>query len=153
MMNAVLQGKRIREILTSFLAMGKVAQATAPRREFLPYRHVYMLAVVAIVSLAPQISVGDGEWMPTGEADIYGNAILTNTVDNATYQFLVSGNPEAVATEKSNSLPSSGTSFASGTISIPTSAISVEARYRTWLESAGTDVDSTKFCGSVIIVF
>jgi hypothetical protein len=106
-------------------------------------RHIHVLAAVVMALLAWQIAVG--------ATDIYGNEI--KVVDGVTYQYLVSGDPEAAATEKSSPLQSVGVSFATGTISTPTSAISVEARYRTWLESEGTDVDSTKFYGSVIIVF
>jgi len=117
-------------------------------------RLIHVLAAVAIALLAPQMAVGDGQWIPTGEVDIYGNVIKTNTADNARYQYLVSGNPETAVTANSSTREQEdGVSFATGTISTPTSAISVEARYRTWLESEGTDVDSTKFYGSVIIVF
>ena len=85
-----------------------------------------------------------------GETDMYGNEI--KVVDGVTYRFLVSGNPETAAVEKSSSLLSSSTSLSTATHSRPAAASSLEARFRTWFESEGTGLTSTKFNAMVIIV-
>ena len=95
--------------------------------------------------------------LPTlADTDPYGNAIFTYTEDGVqkTYQFWVSGDMAEVAT-KSNSCASASScaSFSSGSLTASTPAVPLEARYRTWLESDGTTVYSTKFKGCKILFF
>ena len=67
-----------------------------------------------------------------------------------TYQFIISGNPVAAATEDSRAVASSGISLVTGTRTAPTAADSLEARYRTWEWSNGTALRSDKARGMVI---
>ena len=60
------------------------------------------------------------------------------------YQFIISGDPVAAATEGCRVVASSGTSLETGTLTAPTAADSLEARYRTWFESDGTALRSDK---------
>ncbi len=93
----------------------------------------------------------------SGETDVYGNEIFTYTEGGVqkTYRFWVSGDKVEDATLGSSSaLPSSGASFATGALTKPSAeTLPIEARFRTWMYSPGTDIDSTKFCGSILIVF
>ena len=98
-------------------------------------RYITLLAVLAMALLVPQIAAG--------ATDIYGNEI--KEVDGVTYQYLVSGNPETAATVNSSPRSSSSTSLVSGTPPKATASVSLEARFRTWLESLGTALKSTKF--------
>ncbi len=68
------------------------------------------------------------------------------------YQFIISGDPVAAATEGSRAVPSSGISLETGVRTAPTAADSLEARYRTWHESEGTKLRSDKACGLVICI-
>ena len=61
-----------------------------------------------------------------------------------TYQFIISGDPVAAATVGSCATASSGISLATGTLTAPTVATSLEARYRTWDESDGIGLRSDK---------
>ena len=69
-----------------------------------------------------------------------------------TYQFIISGDPVAAATEGSRAVPSSGISLETGMRTAPTVADSLEARYRTWYESDGTALRSDKARGIVIYI-
>ena len=69
-----------------------------------------------------------------------------------TYQFIISGDPVAAATEGSRAVPSSGISLETGMRTAPTAADSLEARYRTWYESDGTALRSDKARGTVIYI-
>lgn len=69
-----------------------------------------------------------------------------------TYQFIISGDPVAAATEGSRAVPSSGISLETGMRTAPTAADSLEARYRTWYESDGTALRSDKARGIVIYI-
>jgi len=84
--------------------------------------------------------------------DIYGNEI--KEVDGKTYQFWVSGTKAEVATfAESSPAPSMSGSLCSGTLSAPSQqAISLEARFRTWLESLGTALRSDQLRGFLLIL-
>ena len=72
------------------------------------------------------------------------------------YQFIVTPgyDPAVASTNTCSIVASTASSLTTGALSRPAAEpSSLEARFRTWLESLGTNVDSTKFCGSVIIVF
>ena len=69
-----------------------------------------------------------------------------------TYQFIISGDPVAAAMADSRTVPSAATSLQTGTLSTPTAAVSMEARYRTWDDSDGIALRSDKFVATVIIV-
>lgn len=95
--------------------------------------------------------------LPTFAAtDIYGNEIKTYTEDGVqkTYQFWVSGTKAEIATKNgSGETTSSNASLATGTYSTPaTEPISLEARFRTWLESIGTSIESSPL-GFLLMVF
>ena len=68
------------------------------------------------------------------------------------YQFIISGDPVAAATEGCRVAASSGTSLVTGTLTAPTAADSLEARYRTWYESDGTALRSDKPRGMTICI-
>lgn len=90
----------------------------------------------------------------SGETDVYGNEIFTYTEGGVqkTYRFWVSGDKaEDAALGNSSASPSSGASFATGALTKPTVTQPLEARYRTWMYSQGTDVNSTKFNALIII--
>ena len=95
--------------------------------------------------------------LPTlADTDVYGNEIFTYTEGGVqkTYQFWVSGTKAEIATKNgSGEAASSNASLATGTYSTPAAASPLEARYRTWLESDGTTVYSTKFKGCKILFF
>jgi len=67
----------------------------------------------------------------------------------ADYQFIVSGYPAANVSYPS---ASAGTDIVTATRSSPTIAAPLEARYRTWNESEGTDLRSDEPSGFFIIV-
>jgi hypothetical protein len=67
----------------------------------------------------------------------------------ADYQFIVSGYPAANVSYPS---ASAGTDIVTATCSSPTTAAPLEARYRTWGESEGTDLRSDEPSGFFIIV-
>ena len=98
-------------------------------------RYITLLAVLAMALLAPQIAAG--------ATDIYGNEI--KVVDGVEYRYLVSGNPETAAPANSSPKSSSSTSLVSGTPPKAMASGSLEARVRTWLDSLGTALKSTKF--------
>ena len=85
------------------------------------------------------------------ETDIYGNEIKTYVEGGVTktYKFWVSGTQAEIATfANSMVIPSSSGSLCTGTLSAPAvEAVSLEARFRTWLNSLGTALKSTRFCG------
>ena len=66
------------------------------------------------------------------------------------YQFIISGDPVAAATVGSRAVASPGISLVTGTLTAPTAAASLEARFRTWYESIGIALRSDKFRGMII---
>ncbi len=107
-------------------------------------RKLSFLAITVCALLSAPLSA-------SAEVDIYGNQI--KVVDGKTYQFLISGNPETAASEDSNTASSTSVALCTGTLSAPAAvAISLEARFRTWLESLGTALKSTRFRGFFIDV-
>ncbi len=68
------------------------------------------------------------------------------------YQFIISGDPVAAATEDTAYDVSSGTSLAVGELFDVCEADALEARRRTSDESPGTALDSTKASGLVFII-
>lgn len=91
------------------------------------------------------------------DTDVYGNEI--NPTDPKTgepveYRFWVSGDKAEVATKtRSSSSASSCTALATGTYSTPAAQpIALEARFRTWLESIGTSIESSPL-GFLLIIF
>ena len=108
---------------------------------------------IACVAFAALAAVA----MPTFAAtDVYGNATVTYTEGGVqkTYQFWVSGTKAEIATKNySDESPSSAVSLETGTYSTPTAEpISLEARFRTWLESVGTALRSDVLRGILLII-
>ena len=68
------------------------------------------------------------------------------------YQFIISGDPVAAATEGCRVVASSGISLETGMLTAPAAADSLEARYRTWYESDGTALRSDKPRGMTICI-
>ena len=68
------------------------------------------------------------------------------------YQFIISGDPVAAATEGCRVVASSGTSLETGMLTAPTAADSLEARYRTWYEFGGMALRSDKPRGMTICI-
>lgn len=66
------------------------------------------------------------------------------------YQFIISGDPVAASTEGCRVVASSGASLETGMLTTPTTADSLEARYRTWYESNGTALRTDKPRGMTI---
>ena len=65
-----------------------------------------------------------------------------------TYQFIITPgyDPVVASTNACSIVASSASSLATGTSSLPAAETSsIEARFRTWLESLGTRLKSTKF--------
>lgn len=77
-------------------------------------------------------------------------APLMSSADD--YQFIISGDPVAAASAGSRAVASPGTSLVTGTLTTPTGAVSLEARYRTWYESAGIALRSDKAHGFIFVV-
>ena len=77
-------------------------------------------------------------------------ASLMSSADE--YRFIISGDPVAAATVGSSAAVSSGTSLVTGTLATPATAVSLEARYRTWDESDGIALRSDEFKAMVIIL-
>ena len=104
-----------------------------------------------VVAVALMVSLG-----AMAETDIYGNEI--NPIDPKTgetieYRFWVSGTKAEIATRNgSGESASSSAALATGTYSTPTAAASIEARFRTWLESIGTSINSTLFRGLMLMI-
>lgn len=67
----------------------------------------------------------------------------------ADYQFIVSGYPAANVSYPS---ASTGTDIVTATCSSPTTAVPLEARYRTWGESEGIDLRSDASTGFILVV-
>ena len=86
-----------------------------------------LLMICAAAMLAPLVASADG------------------------YQFIISGDPVAAAMVNSSAKVSSSTALVSGTLSKPTAAASLEARYRTWELSNSTALRSDK-TGMTIVV-
>ena len=68
-----------------------------------------------------------------------------------TYQFIISGDPVAAATEDSCAAVSSGTVLVTATRSGESAASPIEARFRTWDESDGIALRSDKYRATMII--
>ena len=76
----------------------------------------------------------------------------TPTAESADYQFIISGDPETVATAGTAHGVSAGTSLAFGVLSDIGGADALEARRRTSAESSGTSLYSTERKGLAIII-
>ena len=64
------------------------------------------------------------------------------------YQYIITPgyDPDAASLVDTSSVSSPAVAFVSGTLSTPAAeAVSLEARFRTWLESLGIALKSTKF--------
>ena len=77
-------------------------------------------------------------------------APLMSSADD--YQFIISGDPVAAASVGSKAVASPGTSLVTGSLTRPTEAASLEARYRTWYESAGIALRSDKAHGFILVI-
>ena len=110
-----------------------------------PARWIWAVTIAAMVSLSA-----------FAETDVYGNEIVTYTEGGVqkTYQFWVSGTKAEIATKNySDESPSSAVSLETGTYSTPTAGpISLEARFRTWLESVGIALRSDLLKGLLMII-
>ena len=64
-----------------------------------------------------------------------------------TYQFIITPgyDPAVYSTNDCSIVSSTSSSLTTGTLSLPAEPSSLEARFRTWLESLGTRLKSTKF--------
>ena len=98
-----------------------------------------------------EATIGDmraAVWMA---AVLAASALLVRASLGATadepYQFIISGSPVA---NVSYSAVSAGTVLTTATVKAESSASSLEARFRTWLESIGTALKSTRFRGFFI---
>ena len=103
-----------------------------------------------VVSLAA-LALGEAAFSPLhAETDVYGNEIFTYTEGGVTktYTFWVSGaKAEDAATADSLAASSSATSLETATRSEKSASSSLEARFRTWLESLGRALRSDRFRG------
>lgn len=73
-----------------------------------------------------------------------------------TYQFIITPgyDPVVASTNTCSVVASSASSLDTGTSSLPAAEpSSIEARFRTWLESLGTRLKSTKFRQTIIAIF
>ena len=117
-------------------------QKPVERSVFLPLLAAAALCVAALPSFA--------------ETDIYGNEVVTYTEGGVqkTYKFWVSGTKAEIATkDESAESSSSSAALATGTYSTPTAEpISLEARFRTWLESVGIALRSDLLKGLLMII-
>ena len=68
------------------------------------------------------------------------------------YQFIISGDPVAVATANSSVSASSGTALVTSSRTSPTAVASLEARYRTIDETDGIALRTDEFKGMVITI-
>ena len=68
------------------------------------------------------------------------------------YQFIISGDPVAVAAANSSASASSGTALVTSARTSPTAATSLEARYRTFDETADIALRSDEARGMMIII-
>ena len=66
------------------------------------------------------------------------------------YQFIISGDPVAVATANSSASASSGTALVTSSRTSPTAVASLEARYRTIDETDGIALRTDEFRGIII---
>ena len=98
----------------------------APRRPGLG-KAVLGVATALAIATAPQATSADG------------------------YQYIISGNPVAAATENSCVVASSGTALVTGTRAAPTTAAQLEARFRTWDESDGIALRSDKVLAFTLV--
>ena len=103
------------------------------------------------VAVAAMVSQG-----AVAETDVYGNEIFQYTEGGVqkTYKFWVSGTKAEIATkDESAESSSSSAALATGTYSTPTAEpISLEARFRTWLESVGIALRSDLLKGLLMII-
>ena len=114
-----------------------------------------MTARKTLAMMAAIAAVGVASLSSFAETDVYGNEIRTYTEGGVqkTYQFWVSGTKAEIATKnESAESSSSSASLATGTYSTPAAQpIALEARFRTWLESMGTSINSTLMRGFLLI--
>ena len=73
-------------------------------------------------------------------------ATLSANADDP-YQYILTPGYDSAAASlvDSSSASSEVTGFSTGTVAARTAAVSLEARFRTWLESLGTALKSTRF--------
>ena len=81
-----------------------------------------------------------------------GVAVFSLAVLADTYQYIISGDPMAAATEDSCAVSSVATSLVTATESTRSAASPIEARYRTWDESDGIALRSDKYRATMIIL-
>ena len=147
MTNAALRGKPDAGNPHVRFDEGEVALAATPRRGSLLYKKTPMLIAVSALCAAALPSLAD--------TDIYGNEIFSYTEGGVqkTYKFWVSGTKAEIATKNDSAESSSSSaSLATGTYSTPAAQpIALEARFRTWLESMGTSINSTLMRGFRLI--
>ena len=83
-------------------------------------------------------------------------AFATAAFADEPYQYIKTPgyDPAIYSASNSSAVASSSTSLTTGTLSLPAAEpSSLEARFRTWLESVGTALKSTKFRSIVISFF
>ena len=68
------------------------------------------------------------------------------------YQFIISGDPVSVAAANSSASASSGTSLVTSSLTTPTAAASLEARYRTIDETDGIALRTDEFKAMMIVI-
>lgn len=95
-------------------------------------------AVLACCMLSPLLA----DSFPSDRTDANGNTIFTNSAGKVTYQFLVSGYPAA---NECKSFETDASSLETSTRTKSTAASSLEARYRTWMDSDGIALRSDRF--------
>lgn len=88
------------------------------------------------------------------QAAVFSTAVSAaySSVQADDYKFIISGDPVAAATEDSCIVASAATSLNTGTLSVFSAAVPLEARYRTSDESDGIALRSDRFVATIVIV-
>ena len=107
---------------------GEVASAATPSRGSLLYKKLLILTCAAAAMLAPLVSSAD------------------------TYQYIISGDPVAAATENSNSAVSGGKALVTDALTAVSATRSLEARFRTWCMSIGRALRSDDWVSGLKIL-
>ncbi len=77
--------------------------------------------------------------------------LSTSAVASAEYTYIVSGETVVAETNGCSAAMSPATTLDGGSISVPASeGAMIEARFFTWLESVGSALKSTRFCGLIL---
>ena len=105
----------------------------------------------SLILTAPPLRPGLGK-AALGVATALAIATAPQAISANGYQYIISGDPVAAATENSCVLASSGTALVTGTRAAPTTAAPLEARFRTWDETAGIALRSDKVRAFILIV-